>query len=448
MNNHITFYFCGTGRVHTRSKYVGKKKLDTCSGYIFDQVNKIRLKSSINRSTLGPVITIDGCDIGKWNNFGLTAHGTGERAKEALKYIRAYVQSLPRGEILKINAIGHSRGCISALKLVEYIARERDNLSNKVSIVLDLKDAVPGDLNWSSNIGTSVAKRVSDMSSYTFVRKAYMTFTDQNGRTSVNSTGFQPIMPKFSEATTVEVDSIIGNHGAFAEKYKEYPGAYELINANTIELILEHAGVNDPEIFDTLKKTQLSAYKEMLAKKVRHRYSHVTDRVFHYGGKLSSTGYKKPASLNTKHRKLQKSCGVKIENEQVALELFAPEYYSYFESLSLLSDGESWASPICDVVDNMAGATFLKTLQAVFRDSSYYPKLGNPKDTLTPDIARNILAALTRENLYNPRYQVSTLQSYANNIERCLRKISIRSHGIINEAGGRDKVFFKEKKGR
>ncbi|MCL9783123.1 hypothetical protein M9194_16970 [Vibrio sp. S4M6] len=444
MTNHMIFYFCGTGRVVTNQAGQPKRsgKPDTCSGFLEAELSILRRKHSL----LGEFHAFNGCDIGRWNNpFGATAHGTGARAKEALKIIEAYFKQSNPTIPLKINAIGHSRGCISALKLVEYIGKAKNNLASKVSVVLDLKDTVPGDMNSTNSIGSSVAKRLADMSKYRFVRLAHLTYADQNGRNDVNSFGFQPLMPKFSAFTRVEVDSIIGNHGAFAEVYKEYPGAYHLVNANSMELILDHADIEDEAAYKTIRKMQLTSYKLMLDKKIRNRLSNVTDRKLHYDGKISSTGYKNPASLNTRHRKLQLAEDIVLANDLVALEVFAPRKYSDFDALALLSDSGRWVEEIFDLSHSISTRTMCLTLQQVFRDSSYYPKLGESQDTLDAEMVRNILAAKIREHLRDPRLTSKDLKTYLAYIESGRRKMSINRNQFVYEAGGRDKVFERSK---
>ncbi|MCL9782489.1 hypothetical protein M9194_13725 [Vibrio sp. S4M6] len=448
MNNQITFYFCGTSRVSTLSK--NKGNLDTCSGYIYDEINNLKKKGGKEYSLkLGDVHLLDGCNISniakhKSMNMatGGTAHGTGARANSALSHIKNYFRNPANaGKVLKINAIGHSRGCISALKLVEYIAKDKTGLANRVSIVLDLKDPVPGNLNATNNFGTAAAKRLADMSSYGFVDKAHLTFTDQNGRSKANSTGFQPLMPKFSDNTRVTVDSIIGNHGALAQVYKEYPGAYELVNTNSLELILEHAQVEDEKFFGVLRKTQLMAYNYMLAKKLRNQLSNVTDRWFHYGGKICSTGYQDPSSLNTRHRALQWEEGARINNF-VALDVSAPDYYSDFDALCIRAEGYEWVEFIIDEVVGLPERAYSRRLKDLFRDTSYFPKIGSPDDMLTSESAQNILAAKTMQYLLNPHFKKSDLKRYVDNLKNGGRQLSIRRCDKRMQAvGGRDKRF-------
>ncbi|WP_299008945.1 hypothetical protein [uncultured Shewanella sp.] len=130
MKNHIVFYFCGTAREHERSVFHAKsKKSDQAEGILRRELHRISNLSQDNRQKLGPILSYDGCNLRSSSStlnklYGSRAHGTGERAKEALKTIRAILKR-NNGQTLKINVSGHSRGCISALKLMKYIHRHQ-----------------------------------------------------------------------------------------------------------------------------------------------------------------------------------------------------------------------------------------------------------------------------------------------------------------------------------
>lgn len=457
MKNHIVFYFCGTARNHERSIFAAKsKKPDLAEGMLREELRQLANKKINNRdpgyrNLLGPIISYDGCNkrtsykrVNKL--YGATAHGTGERAKEALTVIRNILKQ-NNGQTLKINISGHSRGCISALKLMGYIYHHQleasDNsrvpIKDRVDIVLDLKDPVPGNPNLfnclDSWFGTSVTRKVVDMSQYTFIKLAHVSYGNQNGKATVNGFGFQPILPLFSYRTEVIVELLVAKHGSFAEPYAEYPGTFELINANSLQLILDHAGVNDDATNQRLLQLKLDLYKLMLRNngKTVLTAPKNDDRYLHFDAKISSTGYYTPSSVNTTHLALQKQQGIRLENEFIALEFFAPFYYPYFLSLGYLTGGEEWVNRIEQAIGPMNNYKKY-TLGQVFRDKTY-ETFGDKGDKITKPIFLDIMSAKVMQYRLNKKFTERMLNRYCQEIESGKRSTSVDISKISQVTG-------------
>ncbi|WP_237360651.1 hypothetical protein [Vibrio marisflavi] len=389
--------------------------MDKSEEYIRNYFRKLTAENLDYKSRIGPVISFNGCNKFGGPSFlenvrGLTAHGTGDRAKVALKHIKSILYNKVRPTFnLNINIIAHSRGCISALKLMEYIANEKKafhdkrSLAERVNVCLDLKDPVPGNFDFSEEIGTAVAKRVKDMSNYDFIKTAHLTYAHRNSKYErfhlqgrINKPGYEPIMPLFSDKTKVVVEPIVGIHGSVIKPESKYPGGYELVNANSRKLILDHVEIHDIEEIDDIEKKQLAAYKTML-EQWELRKTKTIDRVFHFGGKISTTGYKSPPSLNNNHLELQTKFNKKIKNELIALEVYPPHYkpgyYPYYDALTQLSKGKYWAK----IIDDKVYSTKYKkvVLSNIFADTSY-KLFGKKDDILDIYSLRNILSAMVK----------------------------------------------------
>ncbi len=65
-------------------------------------------------------------------------------------------------------------------------------------------------------------------------------------------------MPLFSDKTKVVVEPIVGIHGSVIKPESKYPGGYELVNANSRKLILDHVEIHDIEEIDDIEKKTVS----------------------------------------------------------------------------------------------------------------------------------------------------------------------------------------------
>ncbi|WP_299011787.1 hypothetical protein [uncultured Shewanella sp.] len=274
------------------------------------------------------------------------------------------------------------------------------------------------------------------MSSCDFISTAHVSFANHNGHKTVNARGFQPILPLFSYKTNVIIELLVAKHGSFAQDYpSQYPGTFDLINANSLELILGHAGINDPNTNQRILQTKLNSYKLMLRNKGKTilKAPETTDRYLHFDAKVSSTGYYTPSSVNTKHLALQKQLGINLKNEFIALEFFAPFYYPYYFSLKYLNEGTKWQNMIDRAIDRLSNYKKY-SLDHIFRDESY-KIFGEKKDKITKPLFKDIIAAKVRQYRKNTRFNESMLNRYCREIEAGRRTTSVDISNIYDASG-------------
>lgn len=269
---------------------------------------------------------------------GLTAHGTGDIADEFIADLNAKINDYDG--IVKINLIGDSRGAISALKVVKRIQKD-PKLANRVEIVLDLKDPVPGNSSLGIMLGTAdtASEKVCDLSDCTIVKSAHVTLATKknSGTKQILNSFFKAIIPRFHPETKMELDVLpIAHNGQ--EHSKDIRYAYNLGLAKSKQLILEHKGTFSQEVMEDLKATQRTSYSFL--NEPPHLKKVSSGKPIHYGGKVVLAKAPK-YYLNTRHPMLAYT-GPDTDKPSVSDVMLAvdpPVNLSHVEQLRLMPRG-------------------------------------------------------------------------------------------------------------
>jgi hypothetical protein len=184
---------------------------------------------------------------------------------------------------LKINA--DSRGCLTAYLLTMLINQNQD-LKDKVDIILNLRDPVPGNLRGVSTMfrGKTASGKFFDLTQCTNVKAVYVTVHEKGF-----GLGFNVLVPQFSPATLVHVEALPGSHAIqFMSSYKHqpiviredsfdaHPAIYQLGLYKSLAIDAEHGfQMNYEKILEKLNSIH-----------VHQKYYH--EQLFNRGGELTA----------------------------------------------------------------------------------------------------------------------------------------------------------------
>ncbi len=301
MTQHIIGFFCGTGYT-----------LDSDASYQY-------IKGNINHSTT--LYGYDGCQI---HGGGTFAYGVEEQAD-------AFIKDLKNKNIddnIQLNIIAHSRGVISALRVIQKIQAD-PQLNEKIKITCDFRDPVPGNLQITAHLTgkQSITNAVKDLSDCNIVNKVYITLQEK----AIIGIAFDALVPKFHINTEVEIETLPGYHDAqqrnFIKRGIDHKSMLDLGNAKTLDILIKDGHLM--RFHDNFKNQQIQAYNQ-LANWSKKRITSFGERDLHFGGKIIANNEgitnNNIIAINWRHAQLQK-----ILPEHVLYGMTQP-HYSYKKS--------------------------------------------------------------------------------------------------------------------
>src|SRR3990167_4193965 len=119
----------------------------------------------------------DGCHT---RGGGIYAFGIDEPANHLYQELKK--QLADHHEKITLVLTAHSRGCLSALTLAKKISFDKE-IKDKIDIVLDLRDPVPGNLKPTATLDiaglTTIAGQLKNLSACKSIKKAYITVLEK-----------------------------------------------------------------------------------------------------------------------------------------------------------------------------------------------------------------------------------------------------------------------------
>jgi len=140
----------------------------------------------------------DGCHQ---RGGGLFSYGIEQPAEHLFKELKK--QSAKEDQNITLILSAHSRGCLTALLLAKMINQDPE-LKEKVEVMLDLRDPVPGNLKITSEMDLiglmSSAGQLSDLRNCTNIKAAHITVQDKG----ILDLAFDVLIPHFAQETALE----------------------------------------------------------------------------------------------------------------------------------------------------------------------------------------------------------------------------------------------------
>lgn len=212
---YMVAFFAGTGLDYAPDAkgYISQEKLKVTDHPRPRDNNRLDIDhndysfETLGKSVSAPVHGFDGCDR---RGGGAYAYGIKEPVDYLIKELESKIISAESPKIM-LALTAHSRGCLSALLLAKKLS-QHPLLKDKVDLVLDLRDPVPGNIHSSASMDvagvTTIASQLKDLRQCTNIKEAHITVLEKGLMPVV----FDVLLPKFSKATKVEVDYLPGTH--------------------------------------------------------------------------------------------------------------------------------------------------------------------------------------------------------------------------------------------
>lgn len=229
-------FFCGTGYdfYEESDNYIDQKKLGYNELKAPDKITRdisFLLLDSIIERLGSPEIRALGYDGCHRRGGGINATGIEEPANHLYQHLK----KLNKKTTLIITA--HSRGCLSAYLVSKLINADKD-LQQKVEIVLDLRDPVPGNLKGFSTLFGSFTSSGAfyDLTSCTNIKSANITIQE----TGILPVAFNVLIPKFANSTKVSLSALPGEHDVQETIYYGQSGLFYLGLCKSLQLYYEN----------------------------------------------------------------------------------------------------------------------------------------------------------------------------------------------------------------
>lgn len=149
----------------------------------------------------------DGCHQ---RGGGLFAYGVKEPAAHLYRKLKELIEEQENHKITLV-LTAHSRGCLSALLLAKKLNADAQ-LKQKIDVILDFRDPVPGNFSWSAQLDVigiaTAARQLYDLRTCTNIKQTHIT-VQELGNLPI---AYDVLVPRFSPETELDVDYLLGVH--------------------------------------------------------------------------------------------------------------------------------------------------------------------------------------------------------------------------------------------